>query len=192
MERLIKDKTKIIILIIYDVSVFNLIGWVAVVFVCPLYHIFLFGTDSILFPSWVSVSEQGKEHKKNKNSLSLWDVFPQTQIFCSYSTRYRFIQCDEWGNAWVMPCEPGTFWSQDHYDCIKKGDPAPSPGPTITCSSTDISVPDPCDQHAYYNCVNGEAMRKECFPSDLFYNTVTKLCSYDDVNATPIDASCDR
>ncbi|KAK7095218.1 uncharacterized protein [Littorina saxatilis] len=115
------------------------------------------------------------------------------QFYFPYnSDETKFIQCDEWGNAWVMPCEPGTFWSQDHYDCIKKGDPAPSPGPTITCSSTDISVPDPCDQHAYYNCVNGEAMRKECFPSDLFYNTVTKLCSYDDVNATPIDASCDR
>ncbi|XP_070177038.1 uncharacterized protein [Littorina saxatilis] len=102
----------------------------------------------------------------------------------------KFIQCDEWGNAWVMPCAPTTIWSQGHYTCIKQGDGTPSSGPAVTCSATDISLPDPCDQHSYYICDHLQASKKQCYPASLFYDTVAKVCIHSNAGAVTVDQTC--
>ena len=97
----------------------------------------------------------------------------------------RFIQCDEWGKAWVMPCAPSTEWSQDYYTCIKTGSAT-----SVTCSATDTFLADPCDHHYYYRCEFQQATRVRCYPSSLFFDPNTKVCGWTDVNADPIPASC--
>ena len=97
----------------------------------------------------------------------------------------RFIQCDEWGKAWVMPCAPSTQWSQEHYTCIKTGSAS-----SVKCSATDNFLADPCDHHYYYRCVHKKATRVQCYPSILFFHPTAKVCTWTDVNTAPIPATC--
>ena len=30
----------------------------------------------------------------------------------------KFVQCDEWGGCFVMPCGPGTVWNQEALTCV--------------------------------------------------------------------------
>ncbi|KAK7094795.1 uncharacterized protein [Littorina saxatilis] len=82
----------------------------------------------------------------------------------------KFIQCNEWGKYWVMPCAPGTVWSQKAYTCIRKGyNPGPNPGSPVTSppqwtssaswlyNTTTASVPgslgdNPCTPAARTKC----------------------------------------
>ncbi|KAK7095217.1 hypothetical protein V1264_006656 [Littorina saxatilis] len=111
------------------------------------------------------------------------------QTYSSDAT--KFIQCDEWGKAWVKACAPSTIWSQSYYTCIKKAKASTrTSGPTVTCSASDNYLPDPCDHHAYYRCVNQQATRVVCYPASLFFNPVTKVCGFVDSNTAAIPASC--
>ncbi|XP_076454779.1 uncharacterized protein LOC143289621 [Babylonia areolata] len=55
----------------------------------------------------------------------------------------KFIQCDEWGGAFVMPCAPGTVWSQTALTCIHGY--AHNPTPTLNTTPTPTTTPDPTE-----------------------------------------------
>ncbi|KAK7505145.1 hypothetical protein BaRGS_00003715, partial [Batillaria attramentaria] len=41
------------------------------------------------------------------------------QFYFTYDAdETKYIQCDEWGKAWIKPCAPTTVWSQADYTCI--------------------------------------------------------------------------
>ncbi|GAB1597816.1 uncharacterized protein LOC115213595 isoform X1 [Argonauta hians] len=40
------------------------------------------------------------------------------KLYFSHPNPSKFIQCTEFGTFYVMPCAPGTVWSQTYYTCI--------------------------------------------------------------------------
>ncbi|ESN98286.1 hypothetical protein HELRODRAFT_177168 [Helobdella robusta] len=38
--------------------------------------------------------------------------------FANDASNSNFVQCDEWGGCFVMPCAPGTVWSTVAYTCV--------------------------------------------------------------------------
>ena len=65
----------------------------------------------------------------------------------------KFVQCDEWGGCFVMPCPPGLTWQQEVKVCTGTGSTTTTsaPRPTTTRSppkpSTTTRTPSPG-----YNC----------------------------------------
>ena len=95
-------------------------------------------------------------HKKKKPNASLPTARRGSKSYLRIHSLCRFIQCDEWGKAWLKPCAPSTEWSEEYYTCIKTGS-AP-----VTCSASDTYLADPCDHHYYYRCVHQQATRVRC------------------------------
>ncbi|XP_036358293.1 uncharacterized protein LOC115215561 [Octopus sinensis] len=40
------------------------------------------------------------------------------KFYFAHPNKKFFIQCNQWGTYFVMPCAPGTMWSQSAYTCI--------------------------------------------------------------------------
>ncbi|KAK7095220.1 uncharacterized protein [Littorina saxatilis] len=158
-------------------------------------------------PGGASTPQANEQDRNSTNSTSYTPVPPvssnvgnpctvralaKNEFYHTHSSdEAKFIQCDEWGKAWVKACAPSTIWSQSHYTCIKKAKASTrTSGPTVTCSASDNYLPDPCDHHAYYRCVHQQATGVVCHPASLFFNPVAKVCGFVDSNAAAIPASC--
>lgn len=47
------------------------------------------------------------------------EMIAMGKLFFPYPDDNRhYIRCDAWGEAFVMPCEPGTVWNQEASVCV--------------------------------------------------------------------------
>ncbi|XP_076455145.1 uncharacterized protein LOC143289845 [Babylonia areolata] len=97
----------------------------------------------------------------------------------------KFIQCDAWGNAYLMPCGPNTVWSQTAYTCVhapkraRAADAASTTEATIlmpSCQHDQLYV-FPGDRHKFYICNYGRLHTKIC-PPGLVFNLSAKMCDW--------------
>ncbi|XP_076455177.1 uncharacterized protein LOC143289866 [Babylonia areolata] len=66
-------------------------------------------------------------------SVCSQQALAQNQYYHAYlPDPTKFIQCDVWGGAFLMPCAPGTVWSQTALVCVH----SPATGPTTTTTTT--------------------------------------------------------
>nr|KAG5712505.1 hypothetical protein BaRGS_011479 [Batillaria attramentaria] len=78
------------------------------------------------------------------------------QFYFTYDAdKTKYIQCDEWGKAWIKPCAPTTVWSQADYTCITPAQPSSSSFPSTfvaMCNTAGDFIPHPCNHQVFYHC----------------------------------------
>ncbi|XP_061169390.1 matrilin-2-like, partial [Saccostrea echinata] len=82
----------------------------------------------------------------------------------------KFIQCDEFGGSFVMPCAPGTQFNKDYQTCV--------PRKTVECPRAGYyTFADPRDPGRYYQCSNGVSYLRSC-PGGLVFDDNHKSCTW--------------
>ncbi|XP_076454604.1 uncharacterized protein LOC143289502 [Babylonia areolata] len=84
---------------------------------------------------------------------------------------HKFIQCDAWGNAYLMPCAPGTEWSQIAYTCVHNATTS-----MPSCQQGMLYV-FPGDQNKFYICSYGKLYARSC-PAGLVFNPDAEACDW--------------
>ncbi|XP_025091100.1 uncharacterized protein LOC112562218 [Pomacea canaliculata] len=98
------------------------------------------------------------------------------------TSKTRFIQCDEWGNAWQMPCPSTQEWNQNILTCDYPKTAAPvASNPCATAVlSGKYFYPHPCNHRKFIQCdASGKATEMNC-PSNLFYDPNIMACDFED------------
>ncbi|GAB1605603.1 hypothetical protein Ahia01_000842400, partial [Argonauta hians] len=88
-----------------------------------------------------------------------------------YSKKF-FIQCDQFGGIWVMPCPLGTVWNQlaltcDHALPVKR---CYRNGPQY--------FPHPTNPNKFYQCTGGLAPIEMSCPATLVWKQAFLRCDY--------------
>ncbi|KAK7495804.1 hypothetical protein BaRGS_00013024 [Batillaria attramentaria] len=94
----------------------------------------------------------------------------------------KFIQCDEWGYAWVKPCSSTTEWSQTDYTCTHT-----AVSTTPKCNAPGEFLANPCDPATYYQCDSGRIPQKRRCPGGLYFKLSISGCDYD---SNPLPSTC--
>ncbi|XP_062587591.1 neurogenic locus notch homolog protein 2-like, partial [Saccostrea cucullata] len=82
----------------------------------------------------------------------------------------KFIQCDEFGGSFVMPCAPGTQFNKDYQTCVSRK--------TAECPRAGYQTfADPLNPGRFYQCSNGVPYLKSC-PGGLVFDDNYKICTW--------------
>ena len=49
------------------------------------------------------------------------EAIQNEEFYHTHCDPTMFVQCDEFGGCFEMPCSPGTVWDQDAYTCVSTG-----------------------------------------------------------------------
>ncbi|ESN98284.1 hypothetical protein HELRODRAFT_193029 [Helobdella robusta] len=94
------------------------------------------------------VPDQGKYNCLNKKPCTQYFRDRGQYYFAYDASNSKFVQCDEWGGCFVMPCAPGTVWSSEAYTCIWGNADSNEVTTTTTTTTTTKFFPD----LGKYNC----------------------------------------
>ena len=98
----------------------------------------------------------------------------------------KFIQCNEWGSAQVLSCEPGYTWVPSYSTCVMDGEygngqmsqntDTQSEQGGVSCTMPHLHfLPHPTDTSRYYECSQGFYQERQCLEKKL-WDQGTKEC----------------
>ncbi|XP_076454778.1 uncharacterized protein LOC143289620 [Babylonia areolata] len=121
----------------------------------------------------------------NISSVCTPQALANHQYYHTYpSDPTKFIQCDAWGKAYLMPCGQSTVWSQTDCTCGHTSAPGPNltpaPAPTKASSQTGTCThghlyANPANANSFFQCVHGNLVQMPCY-TGLVFNVTTQKC----------------
>lgn len=132
---------------------------------------------------YVAPPSNGSQLYTGPNPCTRQALAKRQFYFTNPSNNATFIQCDEQGIAFLVPCAANTIWSQKAYTCIHKSLALYNP-----CGSLNVTYyPNPSSNTSFIRCdSNDVAFLMPCAPSTVWSQT-KQTCIID---STPASSSC--
>ena len=103
--------------------------------------------------------------------------------FANPSNKSSFIQCNEWGTAYLVNCPRKTVWSQQAYTCVHNSQAiVPAVNPCNSSSKNNLLYHrNPADRKSFIQCdLSGNAFITKC-PSGTVWSQANLVCVHDSI-----------
>lgn len=125
------------------------------------------GTDSNMPDSKVPVVTSNPCTHENIINSSMYFPYPN-------DTHY-YIQCDEWGGAWLVACPDNEVWDQKIIQCVPENVSVKSPCTEEAWRKGILYFPYPPDKHKYFHCSGpNQGIIQSC--GKMIYNDAIHQC----------------
>lgn len=100
----------------------------------------------------------------------------QGRMYFPYpNNRHYFIQCDQWGVSWVVPCPDKFVWHQKILQCLPENAGMQSPCTEEAIRNGNFYFPYPPDKHKYIHCSGvHHFIIQSC--GNMVYNDIVHNC----------------
>ena len=150
----------------------DMVGRVYVI-VCPTGLFYEPGRDSC---GTGSSLPKTKQRLTTNNPCTHENIMKNHMYFSYPKNHHYYIQCDEWGGAWLVPCPDNEVWNQNLTQCVPDSVEVKSPCTAEAISKGIFFFPYPGDKHKYIHCagVAGDFKIQSC--GKMIFNEAVRNC----------------